>query len=106
MPQPEDLNVFPGMTASVTLSIGSSTTPDKQVMVPAIAVVAKPDGTSYVWIVDTQEMTVHQKDVNVGKIAGSEDIQIMEGLEGGETIVVAGVLKLKEGMKVRLWDQQ
>ena len=106
MPQPEELNVFPGMTASVTLSIGSSTTPDKQVMVPAIAVVAKPDGSSYVWIVDTKEMAVHKQDVQVGEISGLKDIQILEGLNGGETIVVAGVLKLQEGMKVRHWDQQ
>ena len=106
MPQPEDINIFPGMTASVTLSLGSSAAPDKQMLIPAIAVVAKPDGTSYVWVVDPKEMMVHSQNVNVGAISGSKDIQILEGLKGGETIVVAGVLKLQEGMKVRLWDQQ
>jgi multidrug efflux system membrane fusion protein len=106
MPQPEDINIFPGMTASVTLSLGSSAAPDKQMLIPAIAVVAKPDGTSYVWVVDPKEMMVHSQNVNVGAITGSKDIQILEGLKGGETIVVAGVLKLQEGMKVRLWDQQ
>jgi multidrug efflux system membrane fusion protein len=104
MPQPEDINIFPGMTASVTLSLGSSAAPDKQMLIPAIAVVAKPDGTSYVWVVDPKEMMVHSQNVNVGAITGSKDIQILEGLKGGETIVVAGVLKLQEGMKVRLWD--
>ena len=106
MPQPEDLNIFPGMTASVTLSLGSSAAADKQVLIPAIAVVAKPDGTSYVWVVDSKQMMVHPQDVNVGAISGSKDIQILEGLKGGETIVIAGVLKLQEGMKVRFWDQQ
>lgn len=106
MPQPEDINIFPGMTASVTLSLGSSAAPDKQMLIPAIAVVAKPDGTSYVWVVDPKEMMVHSQNVNVGAITGSKDIQILEGLKGGETIVVAGVLKLQEGMKVRFWDQQ
>lgn len=106
MPQPEDFNIFSGMTASVTLSLGSSAAADKQVLIPAIAVVAKPDGTSYVWVVDSKEMMVHSQDVNVGAITGSKDIQILEGLNGGETIVIAGVLKLQEGMKVRLWDQQ
>ena len=106
MPQPEDINIFPGMSASVTLSLGSSAAPDKQVLIPAIAVVAKPDGTSYVWVVDPKEMMVHSQNVNVGAVTGSKDVQILGGLKGGETIVVAGVLKLQEGMKVRLWDQQ
>jgi RND family efflux transporter MFP subunit len=106
MPQPENLNIFPGMTATVTLSVGSSATPDSEILIPAIAVVAKPDGTSFVWQVDSKDMTVHQRVVEVGAILGSEDIQIKDGLKGGETIAVAGVLKLQEGMKVRLWDQQ
>ena len=106
MPQPENLNIFPGMTATVTLSVGSSATPDYSILIPAIAVVAKPDGTSYVWEVDPKDMTVHQRNVKVGSLSGSDDIRIIEGLKGGEKIAVAGVLKLKEGMKVRLWDQQ
>lgn len=106
MPQPENLNIFPGMTATVTLSVGSSATSDSEILIPAIAVVAKPDGTSFVWEIDSKDMTVHQRVVQVGAILGSEDIQIKDGLKGGETIAVAGVLKLQEGMKVRLWEQQ
>ena len=106
MPQPEDLNIFPGMTATVSLSLGSSATAESSILIPAIAVVAKPDGTSFVWEVDSKDMTVHQRDVEVGAISGSEDIQIKDGLKGGETIVVAGVLKLQEGLKVRIWDKQ
>jgi RND family efflux transporter MFP subunit len=106
MPQPEGLNIFPGMTATVTLALGSSAAPDSSIMIPAIAVVAKPDGASFVWEVDSKEMTVHQRDVKVGPISGSENIRILEGLKGGEKIAVAGVLKLQEGMKVRFWEQQ
>jgi RND family efflux transporter MFP subunit len=105
MPQPEDLNIFPGMTATVTLSLGSSAAPDSSILIPAIAVVAKPDGSSFVWEVDAKDMTVHQRDVKVGPITGSENIRILEGLKGGEKIAVAGVLKLQEGMKVRLWEK-
>lgn len=106
MPQPEDLNIFPGMTATVTLALGSSATPDSAILIPAIAVVAKPDGTSFVWEINPDDMTVHQREVKVGSISGSESIRIVEGLIGGEKIAVAGVLKLQEGMKVRLWEQQ
>jgi RND family efflux transporter MFP subunit len=106
MPQPEDLNIFPGMTASVTLSVGISAAAVSSIVIPAIAVVAKPDGTSFVWEIDPKNMTVHQRDVKVGAISGSEGIQVLEGLKGGEKIAVAGVLKLQEGMQVRFWDQQ
>ena len=106
MPQPEDLNIFPGMTATVTLAVGSSATADSAILIPAIAVVAKPDGTSFVWEINSDDMTVHQREVKVGSISGSESIRIVEGLKGGEKIAVAGVLKLQEGMKVRFWDKQ
>ena len=106
MPQPEDLNIYPGMTATVTLAAGSSATADSAIIIPAIAVVAKPDGTSFVWEINTDDMTVHQREVKVGSITGSEGIRIVEGLKGGEKIAVAGVLKLQEGMKVRFWEQQ
>jgi RND family efflux transporter MFP subunit len=106
MPQPEGLNILPGMTATVELGIGTQTAQDNLILIPAIAVVAKPDGASFVWVVDSKEMTVHKQDVKVGPISGSESIKILGGLKGGEKIAVAGVLKLQEGMKVRLWDQQ
>ena len=106
MPQPEDLLVFPGMTATVSLAIGSSATVGSSILIPAIAVVAKPDGSSFVWEVDPKDMTVHQRKVKVGPITGSENINIVDGLKGGEKIAVAGVLKLQEGMRVRFWDQQ
>ena len=63
-------------------------------------------GKNHVWVVDSKQMTVQKRDVEVGSVTGSENIKILKGLEGGETIVVAGVLKLKDGLKVRLWDQQ
>jgi len=106
MPQPEDLNIFPGMTARVTFDVGSSAVSDSSIRIPAIAVVAEPDGTSFVWEIDPENMTAHQREVKVGSITGSEDITVLEGLKGGEKIAVAGVRKLKEGMKVRFWEQQ
>ena len=106
MTQPEDLNILPGMTATVTLTIGGGSRSEKLVIIPAIAVLAEPSGKSFVWIVNTEELTVRKQEVKVGGISGSENIDVLEGLEGGETIAVAGILKLKEGMKVRLWDQQ
>jgi RND family efflux transporter MFP subunit len=106
MPQPEGVNIFPGMTATVTVGLAQNVSLDKLVVIPAIAVLAEPNGKSFVWVVDKKELTVHKQQVTVGMISGSENIDVKEGLEGGETIAVAGILQLQEGMKVRLWDQQ
>jgi RND family efflux transporter MFP subunit len=106
MPQPENLNALPGMTATVTLTTGGGSTQETLVRIPAIAVLAEPNGKSFVWVVNTEELTVRKQEVKVGSISGSENIDILEGLKSGETIAVAGILKLKDGMRVRLWEQQ
>lgn len=104
MPQPDEISILPGMTATVTVSLGRTAEIDRLVVIPAIAVLAEPDGRSFVWVVDTDAMTVKKQEVKVGMISGSENIDVADGLKGGETIAVAGILQLQEGMKVRLWD--
>jgi RND family efflux transporter MFP subunit len=106
MPQPEDISILPGMTATVRIALGRKMATGQTVIIPAIAVLAEPDGKSFVWVVDTKEMTVKKQEVKVGMISGSENIDVHDGLKGGETIAVAGILQLKEGMRVRLWEQQ
>ena len=106
MPQPEGISILPGMTATVTVSLARNAVMGKAFVIPAIAVLAEPDGKSFVWVVDTKQMSVRKQKVKVGMISGSENIDVTEGLEGGETIAVAGILQLQEGMKVRLWEQQ
>jgi RND family efflux transporter MFP subunit len=105
MPQPEGISVLPGMTATVTVSLGRQVAGGKAVVIPAIAVLAEPSGKSFVWVLDTKEMMVRKQEVKVGMISGSENIDVTEGLEGGETIAVAGILQLRDGMKVRIWEQ-
>ena len=106
MPQPDGINIFPGMTATVSLSLAQNVELDKLTIIPAIAVLAEPNGKSFVWVIDPKEMKVRKQEVKVGMISGTENIDVIEGLEGGETIAVAGTLQLQEGMKVRLWNQQ
>jgi multidrug efflux system membrane fusion protein len=106
MPQPEDINVLPGMTANVSVSLLEQETGERSILIPAIAVMTDPNGADYVWLVDSDHMTVHKKEVKVGRLEGSENIEVLEGLEGGESLVVAGVTKLQEGMKVSLWEQK
>ncbi len=106
MPQPKGINILPGMTATVVISTEEKATKDTPLLIPAIAVLADPNGKSYVWVVEPEDMTVHKRDVKAGPLTGSENINILEGLHDGEKIVVAGLLKLQEGMKVSFWEQQ
>lgn len=104
MPQPKGVNILPGMTARVTGTGSLETGQDSVVVIPAIAVMEGGDGKAYVWVLDKEAMTVHQKQVKVGELTGSQDIRIESGLEGGETLVVAGLAKLEEGMTVSIWE--
>jgi RND family efflux transporter MFP subunit len=108
MPQPEDITLLPGMTALVRLktSLKPGVSLNVPITVPAIAVKTDPEGDGYVWVVNVSDMTVHRRKVVVGTLRGREDIAIMEGLEGGEQVVIAGLPQLREGMKVRFWEEQ
>ena len=108
MPQPEKFNVLPGMTCEVIIQTES--VQDEGVKftatVPAISVQSNPDGSTYVWIIDKNDMAVSKRSVKIGELSGSENINIVNGLNGGELIAIAGIKKLEEGMIVRLWDEQ
>ena len=98
---PADVQILPGMSATVTVSIpddvqGISAT----LQIPANAVVGGDDGGSYVWKVDSATMTVSLAPVTVGQLSGSE-IDVVEGLDTGDRIAVSGVQHLTDGMKIR-----
>ena len=102
MTQPEDITVLPGMTANV---IGTTETDQTEVTtsiitIPAAAVFADETGSSHVWIVNRDTMTVHKRLVETGSLTGAADILIISGIEPGETIAVTGVTQLRENMKV------
>jgi multidrug efflux system membrane fusion protein len=102
MPQPEGINVLPGMTAQVHAT-GSAAVDEEypKFIVPAYAVFAADDGSQRVWIIDQKNNTVHQTKVKVGRVTGEEGIEILDGLKPGEMIALTGVTILREGMKVQ-----
>lgn len=101
MPQPEDLNVLPGMTATVSGSRSVETAAATPFVVPAFAVFAGDGGQSRVWTLNAKEMTVQSRKVKTGRLTGTESIEILNGLTSGEIIAITGVARLQEGMKVR-----
>jgi RND family efflux transporter MFP subunit len=99
MEQPKGINVLPGMAATVR---GTEAAEGGGVLViPAIAVFADSSGQANVWVVDRQTGLVHQQKVTTGDLTGTAGIQILDGLQSGETIAVSGASQLREGMKVR-----
>ena len=107
MAQPEEANILPGMTAKVIATAKEGiTTGSTSIIIPALAVLNDADKKSYVWVLDLEATTVHKTMVQVDRLEGSENIVIQDGLQGGETIIIAGVTKLQEGQKVRPWDKQ
>jgi RND family efflux transporter MFP subunit len=101
MPQPEDLNVLPGMTAIVSGSDPMAHASATPFVVPAFAVFADDGGQSRVWVVDEEKMTVASREVSTGSVTGTESIEIIDGLASGEIIAITGVTRLREGMQVR-----
>lgn len=99
LPAPENINIFPGMTA--TVSGARSQKGSSRIVIPAIAVVADHDGVSNVWIIDKETMTSKKRKVRTGNLTGKDSIEILDGLNSGEMIAIAGVSRLREGMEVR-----
>jgi len=50
-------------------------------------------------------MTTHLRPVTTGDLIGTDQIQIVEGIEGGETIAVSAISRLREGMAIRKLDE-
>ncbi len=105
MAAPQDVNILPGMTATITTyREGSESKPGGGYAVPADAVPVDGLGNYFVWVVKEsadRAWTVHRREVTVGEMM-QESILVTDGLEQGDRIATAGVHFLEEGQQVRL----
>ena len=99
MKAPPDVNLLPGMTATVTLTYRRASILGNRILVPVSAVFKDASGEQVAWVVGSDQ-TVTRRAVKVGAATGGQ-IEIVEGLKAGDRIAVAGVTHLREGMKVR-----
>jgi len=106
MDQPGEANILPGMTANVIVSSDNSSNSSMTIPLPAYAVLIDADQQSYVWLLNNETMTAHKTAVKIGSLMGSENIFIQEGLKTGDTVIISGVSKLREGMTVRQWENK
>ena len=100
-------NVLEGMPAKVSINLSNITyTYNREYLLPINAVVMK-DGDdlvkqeSGVWLYDATSQTVKYQAVRLGVIVGDQ-IEVVEGLKDGQTIVTVGASRLLEGQHVEL----
>jgi membrane fusion protein, multidrug efflux system len=99
MKAPPDVNLLPGMTATVTATYRRASILGSRILVPIAAVFKEPAGEQVAWVIGPDE-TVVRRPVKIGEATGGQ-IEIVDGLQPGDRIAVAGVTHLREGMKVR-----
>ncbi|ABR46514.1 efflux transporter, RND family, MFP subunit [Alkaliphilus metalliredigens QYMF] len=87
--------IRPGMIAKVMMNTDKLTT----IMIPTNAVMNDPDGAKI--FVYQEEGYVVERRVILGEIFGDE-IQVIEGLENGEKIVIEGHYRLIDGDNVKV----
>jgi len=97
MRSPTGVTILPGMTATVTVSYRRPR--GNRILVPISAVCKLDTGEQAVWVLGPDGI-VRARRVAMGS-AGGGDVEILQGLNPGERIVVAGATFLREGMKVR-----
>ena len=91
-----------GMTASVTLTGNSNSNTANGVKLPLSAIYQTGD-QAQVWVV-ADDNTVKLKKVQVTQFGDNE--VIINGIDSGESIITAGVHKLREGQKVQTRDKE
>jgi RND family efflux transporter MFP subunit len=99
MKVPPDVNLLPGMSATVTLTYRRANVLGDRILVPLSAVSKNAEGVQSAWVLEPDQ-TVSRRTVKLGEATGGR-VEILDGLQPGDRIAVAGVNLLREGMKVR-----
>ena len=93
---PDDMTVLPGMTATIYATVNQAVT---QLSIPASALASNERGDLFVWVVERPAMTVSRRAVTVGELSGDQ-IEIVDGLAGTETVAISAAQNLRDGMAV------
>jgi len=99
MKVPPGINVLSGMTATVTLTYRRASILGSPILVPISAVSKDATGAEVVWAIGPDQK-VQRRPVKIG-VASGDQIEIVDGLQPGDRIAVAGVRFLRDGMTVR-----
>jgi RND family efflux transporter MFP subunit len=97
------VSILPGMTARL-ITTGVLEPDEKNIMIPAKAILSDDNGKANVWLIDRSLKIVKLNKVDAGEMSGS-NIKIEKGLKTGDIIAVSGVHQLREGAKVRKYEK-
>ncbi len=104
LPAPSDLNVLPGMSATVIIDLAKIMSKEQRggYMLVPLSAIARDDATNQtsVWRYDEKSGRVEPVEVVTGRVTES-GVQIMSGINPGDKIVTAGVSQLTAGMEVK-----
>jgi RND family efflux transporter MFP subunit len=96
---PKRVTPLPGMTGVVAMTYRRQGPADNRIFVPASAVFKPDTGDQVIWVVGPDD-TVRCRTVKLGGAKDGE-IAVIDGLNRGDRIAVAGAPFLRDGMKVR-----
>jgi len=104
LPSPSDMEILPGMTATVRIAFSASPTHRNAgkgfSLVPVEAVFSGSGGNAYCWVIPDEGGTPQKVKVTLGALH-DRYIQIDHGLQPGDRVATAGVHSLTEEMLVR-----
>ncbi|MBL8877339.1 MAG: efflux RND transporter periplasmic adaptor subunit [Phycisphaerae bacterium] len=92
------IHLLPGMTATVRMNRPAADA-GASVTVPVSAIYREGGGEQIAWIIGP-DLIAKRRPVKVGSASGSR-IEVLEGLQAGDRIAIAGVSFLSDGQKVR-----
>ena len=93
---PEGTNLKPGMflRSAITTSIATGKT------APIDALLPQPDGSAIAYVLQS-DRTVKAQSVKMGEILPDHQVEVVNGLQSGDRIVVKGAAYLKDGDSVK-----
>ncbi len=103
LPPPPDLQVFPGMTATVRAQLRQplqTASGCSAVRVPVESLWSGTGGDSFVWVINPEGGAPRKKQVRIAALS-ENDALICNGPAPGEKVAVAGLRTLYEGQPVR-----
>lgn len=94
-------NIFPGFSCKVFWEIGNTIA--DQFIIPSSALLQE-GGQEFAWVVDPNDMTLHQRPVKA--IHFDDQALIQEGITKDDLIVIAGVNSVRKGQKVKIMNDK
>ncbi len=96
----DDHLLLPGMSAQAQFTIGTG---ERGIVIPRDAVIRLPNGTTNVWVIkqDEDKRIANRRQVKLGRMM-ADRVEVSDGLDEGQSVVVRGNEVLNEGQRVRI----